>query len=442
MPYRLDSAAADFSTRFDSFVNLKRDAAQDVSGTVRDIIAEVRAGGDAALFALTARLDRFELSSDNLRLTAAEIDQAYDSVPAEQIAALEFAARRIEAYHRRQLPRDDRFKDAEDVELGHRWTAVAAAGIYVPGGLAAYPSSLLMNAVPAKVAGVERIAMTVPAPDGVLNPLILAAAKIAGITEIYRLGGAQAIAALAFGTASVVPVDKIVGPGNAYVAEAKRQVFGRVGIDMIAGPSEILVVSDQQNQPDWIAADLLSQAEHDEVAQSILICDDAGFADQVAAAVDAQLEDLSKAKIARESWRRHGAIIRVDSLINDAPALIDRIAPEHLALAVDNAEDLLQRVHHAGTIFLGRHTPEAIGDYVAGTNHILPTDRTARFFSGLTVLEFMKRTSLVRCSPAALARLGPAAIILAKAEGLTAHANSIAIRLSDEDLATPDGTEA
>ncbi|SLN31273.1 histidinol dehydrogenase [Oceanibacterium hippocampi] len=427
---RLHAGRPGFEADFAALLGEKRESAEDVDQTVRGILAAVRERGDAALIDYTKRFDRLDVTAGTLAIGADEIAEAAARVPAAQRDALARAAERIEAYHSRQLPQDFRFVDADGVSLGQRWSAVAAAGIYVPGGTAAYPSSVLMNAIPARIAGVERVVMVVPTPDGRLNPLVLAAAQLAGATEIYRIGGAQAVAALAYGTATIAPVDKIVGPGNAWVAAAKRQVFGTVGIDMIAGPSEILVVADGQNDPAWIAVDLLSQAEHDSAAQSILITDDAGFADRVEAALARELAMLPRREIAADSIARHGAIILVDDLA-DAPALVDRIAPEHLELAVDDCEALAERIRHAGAIFLGRHTPEAIGDYVAGSNHVLPTARSARFSSGLSVLDFMKRTSIVRCDPASLAAIGPAAVALAEAEGLGAHARSVAIRLND-----------
>src|SRR5579883_1299706 len=429
MPLRLDTRDADFAKRFAAFLATKREAAQDVEQAVRAIIADVVARGDEALIELTRRFDRVDLSAGGLRVARAEIEAAADACDPRAFAALELACERIEAYHRRQLPRDERFTDALGVELGYRWTAIAAAGLYVPGGTAAYPSSVLMNAVPAKVAGVERLVMVVPTPDGKLNPLVLAAASLAGVDEIYRIGGAQAVAALAYGTRTIAPVDKIVGPGNAYVAAAKRQVFGTVGIDMIAGPSEILVIADKDNDPRWLAADLLSQAEHDEAAQAILITDDAAVADAVARAVERHLAGLPRAKIARASWRRNGAIIVVRSL-DDAAPLADRVAPEHMELAVARPEALMARIHNAGAIFLGRHTPEAIGDYVGGPNHVLPTARSARFASGLGVLDFMRRTSVLGCGARGIAALGPAAVALAEAEGLEAHALSVRLRLA------------
>ena len=428
MTRRLDAADPDFADGFAALVAVDREREEDVAAAVAAIIDDVRARGDRALVELTARFDRLELKPERLRLGGDEIAAAAAKCPAETVAALEFAARRIEDYHRRQMPRPLDYRDAKGVRLGARWTPVDAVGIYVPGGGAAYPSSVLMNAVPAKVAGVPRVAMATPTPGGALDPAVLAAARLAGVDEIYRIGGAQAIAALAFGTATVAPVDKIVGPGNVYVAAAKRQVFGVVGIDAIAGPSEIVVVADADNDPEWIAADLLAQAEHDEAARAILITDDGAFGDAVAAAIERHLAGLERAAIAGASWRANGAIIRVARL-DDAAALIDRLAPEHLELAVADPDALADRVRHAGAIFLGRHTPEAIGDYVAGPNHVLPTARSARFSSGLSVLDFLKRTSLVRCSAEALAKIGPAAVTLATAEGLGAHALSVQIRL-------------
>ena len=429
MPLRLDSQSADFSERFRAFLSVKREAAQDVEQTVRGIIAQVMAHGDRALFELTAKFDRIDLAKIGLRVTAAEIDAAEKHCSGEAMAALRLARDRIEAYHARQKPSDDRFTDALGVELGSRWTAIEAVGLYVPGGTAAYPSSVLMNAVPAKVAGCARLVMVVPAPDGKLEPLVLAAAKLAGVDEIYRIGGAQAVAALAYGTESIAPVAKIVGPGNAYVAAAKRLVFGQVGIDMIAGPSEVLILADKTGNADWIAADLLAQAEHDASAQSILIADNAALADEVEKAVASQLKTLPRAAVAAASWRDFGAIITVPQL-DDAIALVDRLAPEHLEIAAANAETLSARIRNAGAIFLGAHTPEAIGDYIAGSNHVLPTSRSARFSSGLSVLDFMKRTSLLKCGPEQLRALGPAAIALGTAEGLAAHARSVAIRLN------------
>jgi len=426
---RLSTDDAGFETRFATLLAQKRETTLAVDETVRAIIADVRARGDAALVDYTARFDRLALTPATLRVTPEEIAAAVAEVDASTLDALRFARDRIEAHHRRQRPADDRYTDAAGVELGSKWTAVEAAGLYVPGGTASYPSSVLMNAVPARVAGVERLVMVVPAPDGRLNPIVLAAAALAGIDEIYRIGGAQAIAALAYGTGTIRPVAKIVGPGNAYVAAAKRQVFGTVGIDMVAGPSEVLVVADGANDPDWIAADLLAQAEHDASAQAILISDDPALLEQVAIAVDAQLRTLPRGKIAGASWQEFGALIRVRDLAEAVP-LVDRIAPEHLELAVDDPEPLAAAVRNAGAIFLGRWTPEAIGDYVGGSNHVLPTARSARFSSGLGVLDFMKRTSILKCGPDALRALAPAAIRLAEAEGLGAHARSVSIRLN------------
>jgi histidinol dehydrogenase len=431
MPIRLDSRAPDFAERFRAFLGTKREAASDVETAVRAIIADVAARGDRALFELTQKFDRVDLAAAGLKVTAAEIDRAYAACDRAALDALTLARDRIEAYHRRQVPKDDRFTDALGVELGSRWTAIEAVGLYVPGGTAAYPSSVLMNAVPAKVAGVPRLVMVVPAPDGRLVPLVLAAAKLAGIDEIYRVGGAQAVAALAYGTETIAPVAKIVGPGNAYVAAAKRLVFGRVGIDMIAGPSEVLILADKTGHPDWIAGDLLAQAEHDTSAQSILITDDATLAGAVEQAVAAQLARLPRAAVAGASWRDFGAIILVPSL-DDAVPLVDAIAPEHLEIESGDAERLAGRIRNAGAIFLGAHTPEAIGDYVGGSNHVLPTARSARFSSGLGVLDFMKRTSILKCGPEQLRALGPAAIALGEAEGLDAHARSVAMRLNPQ----------
>jgi histidinol dehydrogenase len=429
MPIRLDTRAADFSQRFRVFLDGKREVSEDVVEVARAIIADVIARGDRALVELTRRFDRLDLDAGGLRVSPGEIDAATKACDPGALDALKLARERIEAYHLRQRPADERFVDALGVELGHRWTAIEAVGLYVPGGTAAYPSSVLMNAVPAKVAGVPRLVMTVPAPDGRLNPLVLAAAGLAGVDEIYRIGGAQAVAALAYGTATIAPVAKIVGPGNAYVAAAKRLVFGKVGIDMIAGPSEVLIVAEGDANPEWIAADLLAQAEHDTAAQAILITDDAALADRVAAAVEAQLAALPRVEIAGASWREFGAIILVRDL-DEAVPLIDAIAPEHLQIETRDPEPLAARVRNAGAIFLGHHTPEAIGDYVAGSNHVLPTARSARFSSGLGVLDFMKRTSILKLGPDGLAALGPAAIALGRAEGLDAHARSVALRLN------------
>jgi len=429
MPIRLDARAADFPAKFRSFLDAKREASADVEQVVRAIIADVAARGDAALIALTQKFDRVDLGTIGMRVRSDELEAATAACEATALDALKLARDRIEVYHRRQLPKDDRWTDPLGVELGHRWTAIEAVGLYVPGGTAAYPSSVLMNAVPAKVAGCPRVVMVVPAPDGKLNPLVLAAAKLAGVDEIYRIGGAQAVAALAYGTATIAPVAKIVGPGNAYVAAAKRLVFGRVGIDMIAGPSEVLIIADRDANPEWIAADLLAQAEHDTAAQSILITDDAALAGAVEQAVEGQLKTLPRGAVAAASWRDFGAVILVGAL-EDAVALTDAIAPEHLEIETLDPEPLAAKIRNAGAIFLGSHTPEAIGDYVAGSNHVLPTARSARFSSGLGVLDFMKRTSILRLGADALGRLGPAAIALGEAEGLDAHARSVAMRLN------------
>lgn len=429
MPIRLSTADSDFEALFTKLLATKREASEEVGSVVAEVIARVREEGDAAVIDYTRKFDRFDPSTSGLRVSREEIEAAYESVDRPTLEALKIARERIESHHARQTPSDLRYRDDVGVELGWRWTAIHTVGIYVPGGLASYPSSVLMNAVPARVAGVQRIIMTVPTPDGELNPLVLVAADLAGVTDIFRVGGAQAIAALAYGTETIPAVDKIVGPGNAYVAAAKRQVFGQVGIDMIAGPSEILVVADPDNDPDWIAADLLAQAEHDTAAQSILMTTDAAFADAVEAAVQKQLETLPKAEIASASWRDFGAIIILESL-EEAVPLIDRIAPEHLELATTAAEKLFARIRNAGAVFLGRYTPEALGDYVAGSNHVLPTARSARFSSGLSVLDFMKRMSLLKAGADQLRSIGPAAIALARAEGLDAHARSISIRLN------------
>jgi histidinol dehydrogenase len=422
---RLSVRDADFETRFTALLGQARATTETVDRAVAEIIAAVRARGDAAVIDYTARFDRMVLTADRLRISADEIEAATVSVPAELAAALDLAATRIEAFHRAQLPSDMRMTDAAGVTMGMRWNALDAVGLYVPGGKAAYPSSVLMNAIPARAAGVSRIAMCVPTPDGVLNPLVLAAARRAGVTEIYRVGGA-----LAYGTASIAAVDRIVGPGNAYVAEAKRQVFGRVGIDSIAGPSEVVVLADADNDPRRIAVDLLAQAEHDEAAQSILITDDAAFADAVAAAVLAELPTLPRAAIAGASWAAHGAVIVVDDWAQ-AALLVDRLAPEHLELMLRDPEAMFARVRHAGAVFLGGFCPEAVGDYVAGPNHVLPTGRTARFASGLSVFDFLKRTTFVSATQAALEMIGPAGVALAEAEGLQAHARSIALRLGN-----------
>jgi histidinol dehydrogenase len=429
MPLELNSTAPDFEQAFTALLSMKRENDADVNSVVTAILADVRVRGDAAVLDYTKRFDRLDRTIDELRITAAEMEAAAATIDADTLAALHLAAERIREFHQRQMPESYAYTDAAGVRLGYRWNAVEAAGLYVPGGTAAYPSSVLMNAIPAKVAGVERLVMVVPTPDGIVNPLVLTAARLAGIDEVWRIGGAQAVAALAYGTASIRAVDKIVGPGNAYVAAAKRQVFGTVGIDMIAGPSEILVVADAANDPAWLAADLLSQAEHDTAAQSILITDDAAFAQRVAQAVEHHLTTLPRAAIARESWDKFGAMIIVPTLA-DAIPLIDRIAPEHLELAVDDPDALAARIRNAGAIFLGRYTPEAIGDYVGGPNHVLPTARSARFSSGLGVLDFMKRTTLLGCDANSLREVGPAAVRLANAEGLGAHGLSVSIRLN------------
>lgn len=428
MPHFLNTTDADFEARFVELLAMKREDSPDVDHIVAGIIADVRARGDAAVLDLTAKFDRMQLTADTLRFTDDEIDSYCAQVSPEDRAALELAATRIRDYHLRQMPEDKMWTDMDGATLGWRWTPVSAAGLYVPGGVATYPSSVLMNAVPAKVAGVKRLAITVPTPDGAVNPLVLMAARIAGVDEIYRIGGAQAIAALAYGTQTIPPVDKITGPGNAFVAAAKRRVFGKVGIDMIAGPSEILVIADKNNDPDWIAVDLLSQAEHDESAQSVLITTDAGFGKAVAAAVDKRLETLQRRVIAGKSWADFGAIIVVKDL-EEAVVLSDRFAPEHLELCVDDPDELSLKISHAGAIFLGAYTPEAIGDYVGGPNHVLPTARSARFSSGLSVLDFLKRTTLAKMTPSALKAIGPAAERLAKSESLEAHGLSIRARL-------------
>jgi histidinol dehydrogenase len=429
MPLRLNLSDPGFEADFARLLAAKRETAADVTEAVANILSDVRERGDNAVIEYTERFDNLALTPETMRFTEAEVEAAVAQCDKRTLDALKLAASRIRAFHERQRPAELSYTDEAGVRLGQRWTAIGAAGLYVPGGTAAYPSSVLMNALPASVAGVERRVMVVPTPGGVVNPLVLAAARTAGITEIYRIGGAQAVAAMAYGTATIAPVDKVVGPGNVYVAAAKRQVFGTVGIDMIAGPSEILVVADAENDPGWIAIDLLSQAEHDESAQSILITDDAAFADAVEGAILSHLQTLERAPIAAKSWEDFGAIILVNSL-NAAPALVDRIAPEHLELAVAEPEALAEQVRNAGAIFLGRHTPEAIGDYVAGPNHVLPTARSARFSSGLGVIDFMKRTTTVACDAVSLSRIGPAAVSLAEAEGLGAHARSVAIRLN------------
>ncbi|NIZ62335.1 histidinol dehydrogenase [Sedimentitalea sp. CY04] len=428
MPQFLDTTADDFEEAFAALLGAKREDSPDVDAVVADIIADVRNRGDAAVLELTAKFDNLELTSDRLAFSSDEIDDAIAEVSETDRVALELAAERIRSYHDRQMPKDESWTDTTGATLGWRWSAVSAAGLYVPGGLATYPSSVLMNAIPAKVAGVQRLAITVPTPHGKINPLVLLAARIAGVDEIYRIGGAQAIAALAYGTESIVPVDKITGPGNAFVAAAKRRVFGKVGIDMIAGPSEILVIADKDNNPDWIALDLLSQAEHDESAQSILITDDAEFGREVASAVEKRLETLERRAIAVPSWRDYGAVIAVTDM-DQAAELSNRIAPEHLELCVADPEALSLKTVHAGAIFLGQYTPEAIGDYVGGPNHVLPTARSARFSSGLSVMDFLKRTTLSQMTPSALRAIGPAAETLAISESLQAHGLSVRARL-------------
>ena len=429
MPVLLDTSSPDFAAAFGAFLAMKREVAADVEAACRRIVDDVAGRGDAALIEATRRFDRLELDASKLRVSEDEIAQAVKACDPKTVAALELARERIESFHRRQLPKDERFTDALGVELGWRWSAIQAVGLYVPGGTAAYPSSVLMNAVPARVAGVDRVVMVVPSPDGKLNPLVLAAAHLAGVSEIYRVGGAQAIAALAYGTATIAPVFKIVGPGNAYVAAAKRLVFGKVGIDMIAGPSEVLVIADRSANPAWIAADLLAQAEHDANAQSILITDDAALAGDVARAVETQLSTLPRAEIARASWQDFGGIIKVKA-IEESVALADALAAEHLEIMTADPEGLAAKIRNAGAVFLGAHTPEAIGDYVGGSNHVLPTARSARFSSGLGVLDFMKRTSMLKCGPDQLRQLGPAAMALGHAEGLDAHSRSVGIRLN------------
>ncbi len=429
MAIRLDSTSPEFEQSFAALLAAKREVSEDVDRAVRDIVGKVREEGDAALVALSKQFDRVDLAETGIRVSEAEIEAAAASIDSETRAALELAHDRIRTHHERQLPKDERYTDTLGVELGWRWSAVPAVGLYVPGGTAAYPSSVLMNAVPAQVAGVERVVMVVPTPGGTINPLVLAAARLGGVDEIYRVGGAQAIAALAYGTETIAPVAKIVGPGNAYVAAAKRQVFGTVGIDMVAGPSEVLVIADADNDPDWIAADLLAQAEHDAAAQSILVTDSTALAEAVEASVERQLKLLPRADTAAASWRDFGAVIVLPS-IDDAPPLANRIAAEHVELAVADPEALVDRITNAGAFFLGRHTPEVIGDYVGGSNHVLPTARSARFSSGLSVLDFVKRSSILKLGPEQLRSLAPAAIRLAQAEGLDAHARSVAIRLN------------
>jgi histidinol dehydrogenase len=429
MTRRLDATSKGFEAEFTRLLGDKREQSADVNDAVSAILTEVRARGDAAVRDYTAKFDRFDLPETGARMSNADMTSWANKCEPEVVAALEAAASRIRAYHERQLPGDDRYTDDKGVELGHRWTAVEAAGLYVPGGLAAYPSSVLMNAIPAHVAGVQRLVMVVPTPDGVVNPQVIAAARIAGVSEIHTIGGAQAVAALAYGTETIKPVAKIVGPGNAYVAAAKRQVFGTVGIDMIAGPSEVLIMAEDTANAGWVAADLLAQAEHDSNAQSILICTSSAFADQVAGEVDSQLATLPKADIAGASWRDFGCIITVPSL-KEAVPLVDRLAPEHLEIVCEDAEEIAAKVRNAGAIFLGAFTPEAVGDYVGGPNHVLPTARSARYSSGLNVLDFMKRTSILKCSAEALRAIGPDAVTLGRSEGLEAHARSVAVRLN------------
>src|ERR1700730_14971939 len=429
MPLRLDRISADFDELFATFLAAKREVSADVERATRAIVEDVAMRGDAALLGAAKKFDRLDLEARALRVAIPEIDDAVKACDATTLDALKFARERLRPFPRRPLPKDERFTAPLGVELGWRWSAVEAVGLYVPGGTAAYPSSVLMNAVPAKVAGVARVVMVVPAPGGKLNPLVLAAAQLGGVSEIYRVGGAQAIAALAWGTATIAPVAKIVGPGNAYVAAAKRLVFGKVGIDMIAGPSEVLVIADGTGNAGWIAADLLAQAEHDVNAQSILITDSAALADDVARAVESQLSTLPRADIARASWNDFGAVILVEDL-DDAVALANAVAAEHLEIMTSDPESVAGKIRNAGAIFLGAHTPEAIGDYVGGSNHVLPTARSARFSSGLSVLDFMKRTSILKCGPDQLRALGPAAMTLGKAEGLVAHARSVGLRLN------------
>ena len=428
MPLKLFFSDDNYAAKLALILDKARLQEHDVTETVIKIINDVRLNGDEALIALTKKFDSIDLMETGFQVTQNEINIAKSEVSEEELAALKLAADRIELFHAKQKPQDISYVDGQGVGLGLRWNALTSVGLYVPGGKASYPSSVLMNAIPAKVAGVRRRVMTVPSLNGSLNPLVLAAADLAGVTEIYRIGGAQAVAALAYGTGSIAPVDKIVGPGNAYVATAKKIVYGQVGIDSIAGPSEIVIVADKENNPEWIAYDLLAQAEHDTAAQSILITDDKDFSDQVILAVDSILNSLPRAEIARKSWDKHGAVIILESL-DDAPRLIDTLAPEHLELAIDDPAKLVDRISHAGAIFLGRYTPEAAGDYVAGPNHVLPTNRSARFSSGLSVFDFLKRTTLVDCNKKSLELIGPAAITLANAEGLDAHAKSIAIRI-------------
>jgi len=427
----LRSSDPDFAQRFEALVQARRDQPADVQDAVRSIIEDVKGRGDAAVIALTARFDHVDLRETGLAIPPEELEAAYNALALDLKAALTVAHQRIEAHHRRHVPSNERYTDAIGAELGHRWTAIDSVGLYVPGGKASYPSSVLMNAVPARVAGVPRIVMVAPTPRGEVNPAVLAAAHLAGVTEVYRIGGAQAVAALAYGTETIKPVAKIVGPGNAYVAEAKRRVFGIVGIDSIAGPSEVVVVADLKADPRWVAADLLAQAEHDEAAQSILITDSPALAQTAASAVDQQLLSMPRASIAAKSWKDHGAILLVSDLAKDAPPLVNALAPEHLELFCSAAEDMLPAIRNAGAIFIGNYTPEAVGDYVAGSNHVLPTTRTARFSSGLGVLDFMKRTSLLKLSRESLAALGAATMTLAETESLDGHRLSVAIRLQE-----------
>ena len=432
MPALLNASDSDFDARFDALLAMKRESSPDVDAAAAEIIADVQARGDAAVIELTEKYDRLAVTAESMAFSDTEIDAVIAMVPAEERAALELAARRIRAYHERQKPEDARWTDEEGVELGWRWTPVDAAGLYVPGGKASYPSSVLMNAIPAQVAGVKRLIMCAPTPYGDVNPLVLLAARLSGVETVYSIGGAQAIAAMAYGTETIQPVDKITGPGNAYVAAAKRRVFGQVGIDMIAGPSEILVIADASADPDWVAVDLMSQAEHDQSAQSILITDNGDFAEEVRRAVDRLLQRLQRAEIAGESWRENGALI-VARDMDHATALTNRIAPEHLELCVADPDALIPEIRHAGAIFLGQHTPEAVGDYVGGPNHVLPTARSARFSSGLGVLDFMKRTTLLRASAEGLAAIGPAAEALAASESLEAHGLSVRRRLDSPE---------
>jgi histidinol dehydrogenase len=427
----LRSSDPGFAGQFKALVESRRDTPLDVQDTVRMIVGAVREKGDAALIEFTARFDRTDLGKTGLRIPVEELKRAYEGLAPELQGALVLACERIEKHHRRQLPQDERYVDAIGAELGHRWTPLDSAGLYVPGGKASYPSSVLMNAIPAKVAGVERLVMVVPTPGGEVNPAVLAAAHLAGVSEVYRIGGAQAVAALAYGTETIAPVAKIVGPGNAYVAEAKRQVFGATGIDTIAGPSEVAVVADKAANPEWLAADLLAQAEHDEAAQSILVTDDAALAQATALAVEKQIAAMARGAIASKSWADYGAVILVSSLMEEAPALVNALAPEHLELACDVAEEMIPRIRNAGAIFIGHHTPEAVGDYTGGSNHVLPTARAARYSSGLGVLDFMKRTSILKLNAESLAALGAATMTLAEAEGLGGHRHSVAVRLHD-----------